>query len=260
MIPISIIIIYTLFIIPYTSVFKELRKFCPEIKETFDFFIKRFKNSKSFKKFLNLVLIIFISILVIFISPIFILYLICYHTLKTNLYNMHANIYKYFVIPYVVTWFLVSKFIEDNNYGISLSIITEYFKRLCKLFTENSAIQFFYILLVIGAISLFLNQFPKLFLSEKNTIDKDFWGLITLIFNSSMLTVIFLTFLGVFFILTDDVTTDLTKKFNISFFDVYSTLSLYYASCILLVKIVFNLSIKPFIESRKQNDDLLQSH
>lgn len=163
-------------------------------------------------------------------------------------------------MPYVLTWFLVSNFIKDNNYGISLSIITKYFNRLSKLFTETSVVQFFCILLVIGAISLFLNLFPKLFLSENNTIDKDFWGLITLLFTSSMLTIIFLTFLGTFFILTDNVTTDLTKKFNISFFDVYSTLSLYYASCILLVKIVFNLSIKPFIESRKQNDDLLQSH
>ena len=258
--PIFIIIIYTICIIPYRSVLKELTKFCPEIKETFVFFIKRYKNSKNFNKFLNFILIIFISILVLFISPIFILYLICYHALKTNLNNIHANVYKYFVIPYVLTWFLVSNFIKDNNYGISLSIITKYFNRLSKLFTETSVVQFFCILLVIGAISLFLNLFPKLFLSENNTIDKDFWGLITLLFTSSMLTIIFLTFLGTFFILTDNVTTDLTKKFNISFFDVYSTLSLYYASCILLVKIVFNLSIKPFIESRKQNDDLLQSH
>ena len=258
--PIFIIIIYTICIVPYHSVLKELTKFWSEIKETFVFFIKSYKNSKNFKKCLNLILIIFIPILVLFISPIFILYLICYHTLKTNLNNMHANVYKYFVIPYVFTWFLVSNFIKDNDYGISLSIITEYFNRLSKLFTENSAIQFFYTLLVIGAISLFLKLYPKLFLSKNNTSDKNFWDLITLLFNSGMLTIIFLTFLGIFFSLTDDVTTDLTQKFNISFFDVYSTLSLYYASCILLVKIVFNLSIKPFIESRKQNDDLLQSH
>ena len=255
-----IIIIYTICIIPYCSVLKSLKNFWPEIKETFVFFIKRYKNSKSFKKFLNLILIIFISILALFIFFVFILYLICYHALKTNLNNIHANVYKYFFIPYVFTWFLVSNFITDNDYGISLSIIKEYFHRLSELFTENSVNQFFYILLISGAISLFLTLFPKKFLSENNSIDKDFWGLIALLFNSSMLTIIFLAFLGLFFILTDTVTSDLTQKFNISFFDVYSTLSLYYASCILLVKIIFNLSIKPFIESRKQNDDLLQSH
>lgn len=260
MIPIFIIIIYTICIIPKRSVLKELEKFFLEMKKTFVFFVEQYKNSKNLKKYLILILIIFISILVLLISPIFILYSICYHALKTNLNNIHANVYKYFVIPYTITWFLVSNYIKDNDYGISLSIITEYFNRLSQLINEKSTIQFFCVLLVIGAISLFLNLFSKLFLSKNNTFDKYFWGLITLLFTSSMLTIIFLAFLGIFFILTDNVTSDLTQKFNISYFDVYSTLSLYYASCILLVKIVFNLSIKPFIESRKQNDDLLQSH
>lgn len=257
---IFIIIIYTFCIIPYRSVFKEFIKFCSSIKETIVLFIESYKNSKKLKKFFNLISIIFIPILVLFVSPIFILTLICYHTLKTNLNNLHSNVYKYFIMPYVFTWFLVSHIIKDYDYGISLSIITEYFNRLSILFVENSVIQFFYILLVIGVISLFLNLFPKWLFSENNIIEKNLWDLIKLLFNSSMLSLIFLTFLGLFFILTDTVTSDLTQKFNISFFDVYSTLSLYYASCILLVKIIFNLSIKPFIESRKQNDDLLQSH
>ena len=65
--PIFIIIIYTICIVPYYSVLKELTKFWSEIKETFVFFIKSYKNSKNFKKCLNLILIIFIPILVLFI-------------------------------------------------------------------------------------------------------------------------------------------------------------------------------------------------
>ena len=148
----------------------------------------------------------------------------------------------------------------DDSYGKTLGIITEYFKQLNVLFTQKSVIEFYIILIIIALISCFLYFYPKFIFSDKNTIEKHFWDLLNLFYNSSMLTIIFLAFLGLFFILTDTVTSDLTQKFNISFFDVYSTLSLYYASCILLVKIIFNLSIKPFIESRKQNDDLLQSH
>lgn len=255
--PIFIIIIYTFCIIPYNSIFKEFKKFYSDIEGIFTLFIEQFKNSKGLSKFLYLILIVFISILVLILSPIFALTFICYHTLKTNLNNIHANVYKYFIMPYIFTSFLVLCIIKDHDYGISLSIIKEYFNQLSNLFTQNTVIQFFVVLLIMGGISLFLNLFPKYFFSENHVIEKNFWDLIKLLFNSSILTLTFLTFLGSFFIFTDTVTSDLTQKFNISFFDVYSTLSLYYASCILLVQIVFNLSIKPFIESRKQNDNLL---
>lgn len=255
--PISIIIIYTLFIIPYTSVFKEFRNILSEIKEMYIFFKEQYKNSKKTGKFLYLILIIFIFILLLILAPVFILTLVCSHTLKTNLNNIHANIYKYFFMPYVFTFFLVSRIIHNKNYGPSLTIIKEYYNQLNNLFTEKSIVHILILILIIGGV---LHLAPRYFFSEENYIEKNFWDLIKLLFNSSMLTLFFLIFLGVFFILTDNVTSTLTPQLKISFFDVYSTLSLYYASCILLVKIVFNLSIKPFIESRKKNDDLLQSH
>lgn len=255
--PISIIIIYTLFIIPYSSVYKESVNILSEIKETYNFFKEQYKNSKTIGKFLYFVLIVFIFILLLILAPIFILTLLCSHTLKTNLKNIHANIYKYFFMPYIFTSILVSKITHYKNYGPSLTIIKEYYIQLNNLFTEKSVVHILILILILGGV---LNLAPRYFFSEENYIEKNFWDLMKLLFNSSMLTLFFLIFLGVFFILTDNVTSTLTPQLKISFFDVYSTLSLYYASCILLVKIVFNLSIKPFIESRKKNDNLLQSH
>lgn len=160
-------------------------------------------------------------------------------------------------MPYIFTSFLVSRIIHYKNYGPSLTIIKEYYIQLNNLFTEKSLVFFLILILILEGV---LHLAPRYFFSEENYIEKNFWDLMKLLFNSSTLTLSFLIFLGVFFILTDNVTRTLTPQLKISFFDIYSTLSLYYASCILLVKIVLNLSIKPFIESRKKNDDLLQSH
>ena len=260
MIIIFAIIIYTLFIIPYKVTLNEFKELSLSIKETYNFFKKKFKKANKIGKVGYSILLIMISLLLLFLSFFYILSSACYNTLKKNVNSFHANVYQYFIVPYLITYYLVQFMGTDDSYGKTLGIITEYFKQLNDLFTQKSVIEFYIILIIIALISCFLYFYPKFIFSDKNTIEKHFWDLLNLFYNSSMLTIIFLAFLGLFFILTDTVTSDLTQKFNISFFDVYSTLSLYYASCILLVKIIFNLSIKLFIESRKQNDDLLQSH
>ncbi len=164
-------------------------------------------------------------------------------------YTLLSKIFSHIVSPFILTFIFIKLTTDLNNQ--SILIIRTYYYELMNTFGLQS---FHYLIAIILVLSSPLALFKYLEKHSSNNSDIKFSQFFTLTFGSVITSVIFIVFIASYFILSDDVFIKVTSMINknIPTLDVYAIIGLYYSACLLIIKLTYEICIKPIAEKLSQ--------
>ncbi|HFU4205815.1 TPA: hypothetical protein ACGO8I_001566 [Streptococcus suis] len=204
------------------------------------------KLAKLFSVCLSKLLLVIVYVITV---SIILIYELLANVIINKKYIGFVNItYKYIIFPFLLTFIFVR--ITEGQQSPSILIIRTYYQELLNNLNLESIQQFF---IINFAIFLFFCLFKYLESNSKNQSDVIFSQFFILSFGSIIAAFTLIVFIATYFIFSDDVAKMINSEAVIvPVLDVYSTVAIYYSSCILISQLTYKICIEPIAEKLSQ--------
>ncbi|HFR3649875.1 TPA: hypothetical protein ACHVEJ_000783 [Streptococcus suis] len=218
-------------------------------------------NKGKVRNFLSTKIVFLLKLLIatlyLFITVIIVLYTALSNVITDEKYTLLSKIFSHIVTPFVLTSIFIKLTAELNNQ--SIIIIRTYYHELLKMFELKSLHNF--IIVILGIVFSF-RLFKCLEKRSSNNSDIKFSQFFILTFGSMITSVIFIAFIASYFILSDYVIIKVASNINknIPTLDVYAIIGLYYSACLLIIKLTYEICIKPIAEKLSQLSNNNEEH